>query len=84
MPGKDASANPHSISAIGQLAGRSGSEVAAEAAALGTADGSLADAAGLHAPGGTTMGDALRSPGRDIGSGTPRDKGELGGGDPKR
>ena len=56
------------------------SEEAAEAAALGSADGALSDEATPKGQGGTTMGDALRSPGRDIGSGTPGDKGDLGGG----
>jgi len=84
VSGGEAEADPQSIAALGQLAGRTGSEEAAEAAALGSADGSLADAAGQHPPGGTSMGDALRSPGRDVGSGTPGDRGELGGGDPKR
>ena len=59
-------------------------EEAAEPAALGPADGSLADAVAPRGPGGTTMGDALRGVGRDVGSGTPADRGELGGGDPKR
>ena len=68
--------------ALSQLAGRTGNEVAAEAAALGGADGSLADAAGIGGPGGRTVGDSLGSEGRDIGSGTPGDRGELGGAGP--
>lgn len=59
-------------------------EEAAAAAALGPSDGSLADAEASRGPGGTTMGDALRGVGRDMGSGTPADRGDLGGGDPKR
>ena len=70
------------IAASGRLAGQGGDEEATEAAALGAADGSLADAAQQRQPGGTTIGDALGSPGRDIGSGTPGDRGELGGGGP--
>jgi hypothetical protein len=56
-------------------------EIVAEASALGSADGALADAAGAGGGGGTTMGDAVGgSAGRDVGSGTPGDKGDLGGG----
>lgn len=67
------------------LAARTDSEIAAEAGALGPADGSLADAAGLG--GGerpATMGEAIGSgAGRgEPGSGGPSDRGELGGGDP--
>lgn len=72
------------LAAAGELAGAANSEIAAEAAALGNADGSLADAAGTGG-GGRTIGDAVGgSAGRDIGSGTPGDRGELGGGDPMR
>src|SRR4051812_11019169 len=58
----DATSGQGTITAAGQLAGRSGQEEAIEAAALGAADGSLADAAGQHVPGNTTIGDAVRSP----------------------
>jgi hypothetical protein len=89
LPQDPAATHPESSrSAIGQLAARTQSEEAAEAAALGPADGSLADAArgalshDVAGEGTLTMGDALRSPGRDIGSGTPGDQSELGGGAP--
>lgn len=61
------------------------SEVVAEAAALGSSDGSLADAAGLTSMDGTTMGEAIGSgAGRDVEGGTPGGRGETGGGDPNR
>jgi hypothetical protein len=82
-PGDEPDAIPRA--ALGELAGRSGSEEAAEAAALGSADGALADAAGVGGPGGRTLGETPGGgAGRDIGSGTPGDRGELGGGDPIR
>jgi hypothetical protein len=58
------------------------SEIVAEAAALGSADGALADAAGVGGGGNvTTMGEAIgSSAARDVGSGTPGEKGDLGGG----
>ena len=69
------------LECTGEAAGRTGDTVAAEAAALGSADGSLADAARAGGPAGRRMGDALDGgAGRDIGEGTPGDKGELGGG----
>jgi len=56
-------------------------EIVSEASALGSSDGALADAAGIGGAGGPTMGEAVGSgPGRDIASGTPGDRGELGGG----
>jgi hypothetical protein len=70
------------------LGGRD-SEVAAEAAALGDASGALADEAAKPQPGaerlsgGTTGAEAIgQGTGRAAtGSGTPGDKGDLGGGD---
>ena len=64
------------------IAGDREAEIVAEAAALGTADGALSDAVGVGGSAvATTMGDAIgSSAGRDVGSGTPGDKGELGGG----
>jgi hypothetical protein len=75
---------PHATPRPDSLAGIADSEIAAEAAALGSADGSLADAAGLSGPGGSSMGEAIGGgAGRaEPGSGTPGDRGELGGGDP--
>ena len=70
------------LAAMGELAGRTGSEVAAEAAALGNAEGSLSDAAGTGGPGGRTIGESLGGAAGDIGSGTAGDRGELGGGVP--
>lgn len=62
-------------------------QIAHEAKALGSGDGSLADAAGLGsgaATAGPTGAESLAAgAGRgDVGSGTPADRGELGGGDP--
>jgi hypothetical protein len=62
--------------------------IAAEAAALGSVDGTLADAAAQAQPGaerlsaGPTGGESIGTgAGRgEVGSGTPRDTGELGGG----
>jgi hypothetical protein len=62
-------------------------EIAAEAGALGSADGALADAAaGARDPAaGTSIGESLGTVGRaEAGSGTPGDRGELGGGDAAR
>jgi hypothetical protein len=60
-------------------------EVVSKIAALGSADGALADAAGVGGSGGPTMEEAIgASAGSDIGSGTPGDRGETGGGDPNR
>ncbi len=71
------------VAATGELAGTSDEQVARDAAALGSADGSLADAAGASGAAAPTIGDALHGgAGRDIGSGTPGDRGELGGGAP--
>lgn len=45
--------------------------------------GDVEDAARAHATDAETIGDAVGSgPGRDVGSGSPPDRGELGGGDP--
>ena len=81
-PAVDAGATPRPDS----LAGVTDNEIAAEAAALGSADGSLADAAsgadgapGLTPAGGETVGGAGRG---EPGSGLGGDRGELGGGDP--
>ena len=62
----------------------SNDEVAREAAALGPADGALADAAGVSGGSGTGLGEAVGSgAGRaDTGSGTPADRGGLGGSTP--
>jgi hypothetical protein len=72
------------LAATGELAGTSDEQAARDAAALGSADGSLADAAGVGSGAAApTMGDAVGGgAGRDIGSGTPADRGELGGGAP--
>ena len=62
-------------------------EIAEEAGALGPADGSLADAlsGGRDPNAGASIGESLGGAGRaDAGSGTPGDRGELGGGDPMR
>jgi hypothetical protein len=72
------------------LAARTGSEEAAEAAALGPSPGSLADEghirtrqSGVPRAGRGTIGDALKS-GEEpqIGAGTTPNRGELGGGVP--
>lgn len=79
---------PHATPRPDSLAGVADSEIAAEAAVLGSADGALADAAGGGGGAGTapSMGEAIGSgAGRgEPGSGTPGDRGELGGGDPLR
>jgi hypothetical protein len=72
----------------GSLAGLDGGGIAAEAASLGSADGTLADAAvarqggAERLSGGSTGAEAIhQGAGRgDVGSGTPGDKGDLGGG----
>jgi hypothetical protein len=72
----------------GSLSGLDGGGIAAEAAALGTADGSLADAASDREPGaerlsgGPTSAEAIGQGARrgETGSGTPGDTGDLGGG----
>ena len=72
----------------GSLAGLDGGGIAAEAAALGAADGSLADAADDREPGaerlsaGPTGLEAIGQGARrgDVGSGTRGDSGDLGGG----
>lgn len=68
------------------LAGVADDEIAGEAAALGSADGALADAAGMRGAigltpsGGETVGGGA---GRgEPGSGVPGDRSGLGGGDP--
>jgi hypothetical protein len=73
------------LAATGELAGTSDDQAARDAAALGGADGSLAEAAagGASGTGAPTMGDAVGGgAGRDVGGGTPGDRGELGGGAP--
>lgn len=82
-PVHDPQANPPRDS----LAAIAGNEIAAEAAALGPADGSLADtaaASGLRQPVTSTDGQALGSGvGRSEGGvGVGGDQGDLGGGDP--
>ena len=72
----------------GSLAGLDGGGIAAEAAALGAVDGSLADAAedresgAEQMSGGATGAEAIGPGARrgDIGSGTRGDSGDLGGG----
>jgi hypothetical protein len=52
---------------------------------LQSALGDDAEAIRRHAHGGRSMGDALgSSAGRDVGSRTPGDSGDLGGGDPQK
>jgi hypothetical protein len=79
--------NEHPLSSPGELAGTADAAIAREMAALGPADGSLADAAGVgdgDDPD-NTMGDAIGAgAGMDIGAGSPEPQGELGGGDPGR
>lgn len=82
-PANDVEATPHQ----GSLAARTNSEIAAEAGALGPADGSLADAAGLSDGGRgsvATMGESLGvGAGRGaVGEGARGERDELGGGDP--
>jgi len=76
--------NEHPLSSPGELAGTADAAIAREMAALGPADGSLADAAGVGSDDPDhTMGDAIGAgAGMDLGSGTPEPQGELGGGDP--
>jgi hypothetical protein len=82
----DAGAGPAALT--GGVAALDPSGIAAEAAALGGADGTLADAAqraagqAPHIRGGPVGSEALGGgAGRgDVGSGTPSDKGDLGGG----
>ena len=77
----DAGSEDPPVASLGELAGQSDDRIAAEAAALGSADGSIADAAGVGGTLDATMGDAIGAlAGRDVGSGTPGDKGDLGGG----
>ena len=72
----------------GSLAGLDGGGIAAEAAALGTADGALADAASDDEPGaerlsgGPSGAEAIGQGARrgETGSGTRADTGDLGGG----
>lgn len=60
-------------------------EQASPLAAARSAPGDDAEAIRRHAHGGRSIGDAIGgSAGRDIGSGTPGDSGELGGGDPQK
>ena len=76
--------NRHPLASPGELAGTADQAIAREIEALGPADGSLADAAGVGGDAGagtSTMGDAIgAAAGMDIGSGTPPDHGDLGGG----
>lgn len=62
------------------------SKAVSEISALGSADGTLADLSGNGGSGGPTLGEAIgASAGSgDVGSGTPGDRGETGGGDPNR
>lgn len=77
--------NDHPLASPGELAGTADQAIAREIAALGPADGSLADAAGTDggplgsdAAGGDTIGDAVGAgAGMDVGSGTPGDTSEL-------
>jgi hypothetical protein len=72
------------VAAAGELAGLSDSEEAEEAAALGPAEGTLADRAGVGGKGGETLGEAVGSsrPDSAVGAGTRPDKAGLGGGGP--
>jgi hypothetical protein len=85
---KDAGENAQVAAGADSLSAQSENQIASEAAALGSADGSLADAARAGSaaqPGvGPTGAEAIGSgAGRgEIGSGTPADRGELGGGGP--
>jgi hypothetical protein len=77
----DAGSDGPPVESLGEVAGQSDDRIAAEAAALGSADGSIADAAGVGGTLDATLGDAIGAlAGRDVGSGTPGDKGDLGGG----
>ncbi|WP_205481106.1 hypothetical protein [Sphingomonas arenae] len=71
--------NEHPLSSPGELAGTADQAIAREIAALGPADGSLADAAGTQGGASTdTIGDAIgAAAGMDVGSGTPGDTSEL-------
>ena len=76
----------------GSLAGLDGGGIAVEAASLGSADGSLADRAAASEPGaerlgaGPTGAEAIGvGAGRgEVGSGTPSDTGDFGGGGAER
>jgi hypothetical protein len=87
-PGDDAGEKALVAAGADSLASQTRDPMAAEAAALGAADGSLADAgrdARPALPGsGPVGGETLRTgSGRsEIGSGTPPDRGEAGGGGP--
>lgn len=77
---------PHATPRPDSLAGIADSEIAGEAAALGSADGALADAGGIpgavgtNPSGGETVGGGA---GRgEVGSGVGGDRSGLGGGDP--
>ncbi|HEX8384071.1 MAG TPA: hypothetical protein VF592_11930 [Sphingomonas sp.] len=78
--------DPHATPRPDSLAGIADSEIAAEAAVLGSADGSLADASGARGAVGTTPsgGEMLGTgAGRgEPGSGTGADHSGLSGGDP--
>ena len=87
--GSDAPAVDESgASAGGGGAGTSTTSSSEQASPLGDAQSQLsegdAEAVRRHA-GGRTMGDSIgSSAGLDVGSGTPGDKGDLGGGDPQK
>lgn len=73
----------HPLASPGELAGTADQAIAAEMAALGNADGSLSEAAGIGGAAATTMGDAIGAgAGMDVGSGTDSDRSGLGGGEP--
>lgn len=86
----DELATPDNVNAVGELAGRTGSEEAAEAAALGSDDELHGQIPALEygegdRPRGPTIGEALGSEaGTHVGSGTPPDEpiggGSVGGG----
>jgi hypothetical protein len=86
--GVSADAGPGPATLTGGVAALDPSGIAAEAAALGSVDGTLADAAqraagqAPHLGGGPVGSEALGAgAGRgDVGSGTPSDRGDLGGG----
>ena len=87
MPGMPQDAGQQALVAAGadSLSAQTGNQIASEAAALGAADGSIADAAGAGSAvpnGGPTAAEALGSGagGGNVGSGTPADRGDLGGG----
>lgn len=75
----------HPLASPGELAGTAGEAIAAEIAALGPADGSLADAQSGQGggPATNTMGDAIGAgAGMDVGAGSPPDHSGAGGGEP--